>query len=128
LFACSKPRHRFLTTYVMVFFVFSELWWEVIIPFVDIVGIVDHHCLNFFHIMIWISYKQTIKNLSRFALIRKCCIALKIWRWHKYGHHYSWINVTLQHQEQNWFCITTLSYNLYHSSNLNQSEVYNIMW
>ena len=27
-------------------FVFSELRWEVIVRFVDIDGIVDHHCLN----------------------------------------------------------------------------------
>jgi hypothetical protein len=30
--------------------VFSELRWEVIVCFVDIVGIDDHHCLNFFYI------------------------------------------------------------------------------
>jgi hypothetical protein len=28
-------------------FIFSELGWEVIVCFVDIGGILDHHCLNF---------------------------------------------------------------------------------
>jgi hypothetical protein len=27
--------------------VFSELWWDVIVCFVDIGGIFDHHCLKF---------------------------------------------------------------------------------
>jgi hypothetical protein len=29
-----------------VFFVFSDLWWKVIVRVVDIGGIVDYHCLN----------------------------------------------------------------------------------
>ena len=32
------------------FFVFRELRWEVIVRFVDIGGLVDHHCLNFLFI------------------------------------------------------------------------------
>ena len=36
-----------LDFHVMVFFVFSGLRWEAIVHFVDIGGIVDHHCLNF---------------------------------------------------------------------------------
>ena len=28
-------------------YVFRHLRWEVIVPFVDIGGIVDHHCLNY---------------------------------------------------------------------------------
>ena len=32
-------------------FVFNELRWEVIVCFVDIGGIVDHHCLNFLFII-----------------------------------------------------------------------------
>jgi hypothetical protein len=27
---------------------FNDLRWEVIVCFIDIGGIVDHHCLNFF--------------------------------------------------------------------------------
>ena len=34
----------------MSFCVFSALWWEVVVCFVDICGIVDHHCLNFLFI------------------------------------------------------------------------------
>ena len=45
--ACPKPRPKSSTSYVVVFFVFSELRWEVIVRFVD----VDHHCLNFLIIM-----------------------------------------------------------------------------
>ena len=48
--ACPKSGPGFTTSYVMVFFVFSELRWEVILHFVDIVGIVNHHCLNFLFI------------------------------------------------------------------------------
>ena len=47
LCACHKTRLGFLTSYVVVFFVFSELRWEVIVRFVDISEIVDHHCINF---------------------------------------------------------------------------------
>jgi hypothetical protein len=37
-------------SYVVVFFMFSVLRSEMIIRFVDISGIVDHQCLNFFFI------------------------------------------------------------------------------
>ena len=30
-----------------LFFMFNELWWEVIVRLVDISGIVDHHCYLF---------------------------------------------------------------------------------
>jgi hypothetical protein len=46
----SDPRQDldFPTSYVVVFFflMFKELRWEVIVRFVDIGEIVDHHCLN----------------------------------------------------------------------------------
>jgi len=35
----------------MVVLVFSELRGEVIVRFVDIGGIVDHHCLNFIFLL-----------------------------------------------------------------------------
>jgi hypothetical protein len=38
--------YGFLTSYVVVFSVFSDLWSEVIVRFVDIGEIVDHHYLN----------------------------------------------------------------------------------
>jgi hypothetical protein len=42
--ACSKPEPAFPTSYVMVFLVFSELMWEVIVHFVD------YHYSNFLFI------------------------------------------------------------------------------
>ena len=36
-----------LMPYVIVFFVFNYLRWEVIVCFVGISGIVDHHCLHY---------------------------------------------------------------------------------
>jgi len=47
----SKLGPGFPTSYVVVLFVFSELRWEVIARFVDIGGIVDHHCSNFLSII-----------------------------------------------------------------------------
>jgi hypothetical protein len=44
--ACPEPGQGFPMSYVMGFFVFRELWWEVIICFADIGGIVDHHWLK----------------------------------------------------------------------------------
>jgi hypothetical protein len=49
--ACPKSGHGFATSYVMVVLVFSELRGEVIVRFVDIGGIVDHHCLNFIFLL-----------------------------------------------------------------------------
>ena len=43
--------YGFLTSYVVVFSVFSDLWSEVIVRFVDIGEIVDHHYLNFVFII-----------------------------------------------------------------------------
>ena len=47
---CSCPNlwPWFPTSHVVVFFVFSQLKWEVIVRFVEIGGIVDHHYLTFF--------------------------------------------------------------------------------
>ena len=39
-------------SYVINFFVFNDLRWDVIVPFVDIGGIEDHHCLNFLFIIV----------------------------------------------------------------------------
>ena len=47
--ACPMPGPGFLMSYVVILLMFSELRWEVIVHFVDIGGIIDHHsCLNFF--------------------------------------------------------------------------------
>ena len=37
-----------LATHPPIYFVISELRWEVIVRFVNIRGIVDHNCLNIF--------------------------------------------------------------------------------
>jgi hypothetical protein len=44
--ACSKSKHGFPTSCRELFFMFNELRWEV--QFVDIGGIVDHHCIDQF--------------------------------------------------------------------------------
>jgi hypothetical protein len=43
-----KPGPGFLMSYAMIFLMFNDLMWELFICFVDIGGIVDQHCLNFF--------------------------------------------------------------------------------
>ena len=43
---CPMPGLGFPTSYVVVFFMFNNLRWYVIVRFVDIGGIVDHQCLN----------------------------------------------------------------------------------
>ena len=45
--ACPKPGHGFPRSYVVVFFMFNDLMWEVNARFVDIGEVVDHYCLNF---------------------------------------------------------------------------------
>ena len=42
----SQPEHG-LPSSDVVLFMFNGLVWEVVVCFVDIDGIVDHHCLNF---------------------------------------------------------------------------------
>jgi len=44
---CPKPGPRFPTSYVVAFFCFHDMRWEVIVCFVDIGG---HHCINLFFI------------------------------------------------------------------------------
>jgi hypothetical protein len=44
--ACLNPRIGFPMSYVMVCFVFSKWWWEVVARFVDIGAIVYPQCLN----------------------------------------------------------------------------------
>jgi hypothetical protein len=44
--ACLSPGPEFLASYVVVFFMFNDLRRDVIVCFVDIGGIVDHHYLN----------------------------------------------------------------------------------
>jgi hypothetical protein len=49
--ACPKSGPEFPMPYVMVFFMFNDLWLEAIVYYVDIDGIVDHHCLSFYFII-----------------------------------------------------------------------------
>jgi hypothetical protein len=45
--ACLTPGPWFPMSYVVVFFLmFNDLRWGVAVCFVDIGGIIDHHCLN----------------------------------------------------------------------------------
>jgi hypothetical protein len=44
------------------YFVFSELRWQVIVCFIDIDGIVDHHCLNFLILPLCTHYKILTEN------------------------------------------------------------------
>jgi len=46
LYACPKSELRIPMPYVVVFFVFIDLRSEVVVRFVDICKIVDHHHLN----------------------------------------------------------------------------------
>ena len=43
--ACPKPGTGFPTSYLIVFFVLSQLRCEAIVCFVDIGRLVDNHCL-----------------------------------------------------------------------------------
>ena len=59
---CHKPGPGFLTSYIIVtslFFMFNVLRSEVNACFVDIGGIVDHHCLNFLFIIEQLKVKYT---------------------------------------------------------------------
>ena len=49
--ACPKSGPEFPMPYVMVLFMFNDLWLEAIVYYVDIDGIVDHHCLSFYFII-----------------------------------------------------------------------------
>ena len=48
---CPEPALGFPMSYVMVFFMFNELRWDMIVHFVDIGGIVYYYCLNFLFII-----------------------------------------------------------------------------
>jgi hypothetical protein len=50
---CVCPKPGFLTSYnkLSTFIMFNGLRREVVFCFVDIGGIVDHHCLNFLFMM-----------------------------------------------------------------------------
>ena len=43
---CPNPEHGLPISYVVDAFVFNNLKGDVIVRFVDIGGVVDHHCLS----------------------------------------------------------------------------------
>jgi len=46
-FFCPSKAGMWISNIMVVYYVFREWRWEVIVLFVDISGIVDQHCLNF---------------------------------------------------------------------------------
>jgi hypothetical protein len=66
--ACPRPGPWFPMPHVMVFLVFNSLMWDVVDCFVDISGIVDHHCLKLsFQNQLYIMkfYDSNINNFNR---------------------------------------------------------------
>ena len=45
----ARTRNTDVICRCLFFLMFNKLRWAVVVCFVDIGGIVDHHCLNFFH-------------------------------------------------------------------------------
>ena len=60
----------FLMPYVMVFLVFYTFRWEVVVHFVDIGEIVDHHCLNFLFIINTFQKSINISNTSHYISVK----------------------------------------------------------
>jgi len=54
LCACPNPGPEFPSDYIVDLFVFDDFMWEVVVRFVDIGGIVYHHC---FHLLFVIYYE-----------------------------------------------------------------------
>ena len=73
--ACSKTGPVFPNAISHCLFMFNEISWEVIVCFVDIGGIVDHHCLYFllFCWYWWYSRLHLIANrlIAKFVLLQK---------------------------------------------------------
>ena len=44
-YVCTKPGLWFSTSYIVIFFMFNDLWWDVMVCFVDIGWTVDPPCL-----------------------------------------------------------------------------------
>jgi hypothetical protein len=62
----------------MDFLLFSELRWEVIVHFVDIVGIVNHHCLNYLFIKSFKdNHKSEIKRQIQWPKEKTKCLTFK---------------------------------------------------
>ena len=79
--ACQKSGSGFPTWYILVFFMFHGLRWEMVVHFVGPCadGIVDYHCLNFifiksFHLD---TLSQFWANQSLFLLLNDACLEEK---------------------------------------------------
>ena len=68
---CWMLRFFFGIGYVIIIFMFSDMRWEVIARFVDLGGIIDHHCLNFIFIMLLKIYIVFYKTVSQLNLLQK---------------------------------------------------------
>ena len=75
--SCPKPGPGFPMSYVVLFCVqWVQLWWEVIVRFVDIGRIVAQHCLNFlFHTCTCVNMSITCSWVAlSLNTSTKCCI------------------------------------------------------
>ena len=96
--ACAfpKPGPGFPTSYVVVFFVFIELKWEVVVRFVDIGGIIDHHYLHFLFIIRTQNYNREV-----FSSFFKITLLTIYWTIQQYGfpafywYYYAMLNVDI---------------------------------
>ena len=73
-FLCLSQTRTWISN-VVVFFMFNILRQEVVVRFVDIDGIVDHHCLNFsFHnFSLWCSIYFVMQPLTSFRFLLMSC-------------------------------------------------------
>ena len=60
IFVGSKPGHGYLTTYVMVFFIFYDKRWEAIVHFVDIGQIVYNPRNENLNLLVWIKFLNLV--------------------------------------------------------------------
>ena len=77
---CAGPKQEpwYLSGYVVVFFVFNDLRFEVVDHVVDNGGIVDHHCLNF----LFIEWSRRISRNSN-DYLKAFCLNYAYWSFRK---------------------------------------------
>jgi hypothetical protein len=79
--ARPKPGSGFPMPYAMVFFMFNEMRLEVIVRFVDIGGIVDHHslklCYQSGHKYLQILVSYLIKPSPHPFMVSVCCMVME---------------------------------------------------
>ena len=62
--ACPKQESGFPMSYVVVFFAFKCWRWKVVVRFVDISGIVGHHCLIFLFIKVCVWESNSMNMIT----------------------------------------------------------------